>query len=258
MANVLFRRGTQEYINNNVPISDGQVVFNETDQAIYVDTPVNNVITRLRYGGGNLSRSDIDSALSDTSENPVQNKVITESVLQKTDIVNDYNTAVAVTATDIPVGCGVIKTANTKIGDLQSALNTTNGTVAQHTTDIEALNTGLANNGNGVAITDYAVNNALFVADNIAIKRYGKRVVINAMLHTLAEVPALTRCVVMNIGRAYVPSSESGFVFTTDKLATTYNYLVVDEQGYVALKIYSAVAIPANSYCAIMAEYQLV
>lgn len=145
MANVLFRRGTQEYINNNVPISDGQVVFNETDQAIYVDTPVNNVITRLRYGGGNLSRSDIDSALSDTSENPVQNKVITESVLQKTDIVNDYNTAVAVTATDIPVGCGVIKTANTKIGDLQSALNTTNGTVAQHTTDIEALNTGLAN-----------------------------------------------------------------------------------------------------------------
>jgi hypothetical protein len=141
MANVLFRRGTQEYINNNVPISDGQVVFNETDQAIYVDTPVNNVITRLRYGGGNLSRSDIDSALSDTSENPVQNKVITESVLQKTDIVNDYNTAVAVTATDIPVGCGVIKTANTKIGDLQTALNTTNGTVAQHTTDISALNT---------------------------------------------------------------------------------------------------------------------
>jgi hypothetical protein len=144
MANVLFRRGTQEYINNNVPISDGQVVFNETDQAIYVDTPVNNVITRLRYGGGNLSRSDIDSALSDTSENPVQNKVITESVLQKTDIVNDYNTAVAVTATDIPVGCGVIKTANTKIGGLQTALNTTNGTVAQHTTDIASLNTGLA------------------------------------------------------------------------------------------------------------------
>jgi hypothetical protein len=144
MANVLFRRGTQEYINNNVPISDGQVVFNETDQAIYVDTPVNNVITRLRYGGGNLSRSDIDSALSDTSENPVQNKVITESVLQKTDIVNDYNTAVAVTATDIPVGCGVIKTANTKIGDLQTALNTTNGTVAQHTSDIASLNTGLA------------------------------------------------------------------------------------------------------------------
>jgi hypothetical protein len=137
MANVLFRRGTQEYINNNVPISDGQVVFNETDQAIYVDTPVNNVITRLRYGGGNLSRSDIDSALSDTSENPVQNKVITESVLQKTDVVNDYNTAVAVTATDIPVGCGVIKTANTKIGDLQTA-------VAQHTADIASLNTDLA------------------------------------------------------------------------------------------------------------------
>lgn len=161
MANVLFRRGTQEYINNNVPISDGQVVFNETDQAIYVDTPVNNVITRLRYGGGNLSRSDIDSALSDTSENPVQNKVITESVLQKTDVVNDYNTAVAVTATDIPVGCGVIKTANTKIGDLQSALNTTNGTVAQHTTDIQALNTGLANikvaisghKGSGISIS---------------------------------------------------------------------------------------------------------
>jgi hypothetical protein len=145
MNNVLFRRGNQTFIDKNVPLNDGQIIFNETDEAIYVDTLLNGSVVRKRYGGGNLSRSDIDSALSDTSKNPVQNKVITESVLQKTDIVNDYNTAVAVTATDIPVGCGVIKTANTKIGDLQTALNTTNRTVAQHTTDIFALNTGLTN-----------------------------------------------------------------------------------------------------------------
>jgi hypothetical protein len=92
MANVLFRKGTQEYINNNVPISDGQVVFNETDQAIYVDTPVNNVITRLRYGGGNLSRSDIDMALSTTSENPVANKVVTNAIGDLPSLQTDVKT----------------------------------------------------------------------------------------------------------------------------------------------------------------------
>ena len=101
MANVSFRRGTQEYINNNVPISDGQIVFNETDQAIYVDTPVNNTITRLRYGGGNLSRSDIDMALSDTSENPVANKVITNAIGNLSDLTTDAKTSVVAAINEV-------------------------------------------------------------------------------------------------------------------------------------------------------------
>jgi hypothetical protein len=92
MANVLFRRGTQEYINNNVPISDGQVVFNETDQAIYVDSTINGSVVRKRYAGGNLSRSDIDMTLSTTSENPVANKVVTNAIGDLPSLQTDVKT----------------------------------------------------------------------------------------------------------------------------------------------------------------------
>jgi hypothetical protein len=83
MNNVLFRRGDQTFIDNNVPLNDGQIIFNETDEAIYVDNTINGSVVRKRYGGGNLSRSDIDSALSTTSENPIQNKVITTALNNK-------------------------------------------------------------------------------------------------------------------------------------------------------------------------------
>jgi hypothetical protein len=76
MANVLFRRGDQTYINNNVPLVDGQVIFNETDQAIYMDEASSGTLTRIRYGGGNLSRSDVDSTLSTSSTNPIQNQAV--------------------------------------------------------------------------------------------------------------------------------------------------------------------------------------
>jgi hypothetical protein len=80
MNNVLFRRGDQTFIDENVPLNDGQIIFNETDEAIYVDTLINGSVVRKRYGGGNLSRSDIDMALSTTSENPIANKVVTNAI----------------------------------------------------------------------------------------------------------------------------------------------------------------------------------
>ena len=123
MNNVLFRRGDQTFIDENVPLNDGQIIFNETDEAIYVDTLINNVVTRKRYGGGNLSRSDIDMALSAVSENPVANKVLTELMLQKADVIDDLATAVAVTENGVPVGCGSIKTLNTTVEDIVTRLN---------------------------------------------------------------------------------------------------------------------------------------
>jgi hypothetical protein len=92
MNNVLFRRGDQTFIDENVPLNDGQIIFNETDEAIYVDTTINGSVVRKRYGGGNLSRSDIDMALSTISENPVANKVLTELMLQKADVIDDLGT----------------------------------------------------------------------------------------------------------------------------------------------------------------------
>lgn len=123
MNNVLFRRGDQTFIDENVPLNDGQIIFNETDEAIYVDTLINGSVVRKRYGGGNLSRSDIDMALSTVSENPVANKVLTALMLQKADVIDDLATAVAVTENGIPVGCGSIKTLNTTVEDIVTRLN---------------------------------------------------------------------------------------------------------------------------------------
>jgi hypothetical protein len=90
MANVLFRRGAQTYIDNNVPLVDGQVIFNETDQAIYLDSADSGTLTRTRYGGGNLSRSDVDATLSTSSINPIQNKAVANAI-------NTLNTKVSKT-----------------------------------------------------------------------------------------------------------------------------------------------------------------
>jgi hypothetical protein len=118
MNNVLFRRGDQTFIDENVPLNDGQIIFNETDEAIYVDTLINSSVVRKRYGGGNLSRSDIDMALSTTSENPVANKVLTELMLQKADVIDDLGTALAVTENGVPTGCKTIQGLNTSLKTL--------------------------------------------------------------------------------------------------------------------------------------------
>lgn len=113
MANVAFRRGDTAYINA-IAVTDGQILFDTESQAIYMD----NGSVRGRYGGGNLSRSDVDTALKADSINPVQNKVIYASVLKKTDVINTLSSAIAVTDTQVPVGCGVAKELNNKIGEL--------------------------------------------------------------------------------------------------------------------------------------------
>jgi hypothetical protein len=122
MNNVLFRRGDQTFIDENVPLNDGQIICNETDEAIYVDTTINGSVVRKRYGGGNLSRSDIDMALSTISENPVANKVLTELMLQKADVIDDLGTALAVTENGVPTGCKTIQGLNTKTNNTQQMI----------------------------------------------------------------------------------------------------------------------------------------
>jgi hypothetical protein len=80
MNNVLFRRGDQTFIDENVPLNDGQIIFNETDEAIYVDNTINGSVVRKRYAGGNLSRSDVDSTLSSSSTNPIQNQAVANAI----------------------------------------------------------------------------------------------------------------------------------------------------------------------------------
>ncbi len=92
MNNVLFRRGDQTFIDENVPLNDGQIIFNETDEAIYVDNTINGTVVRKRYGGGNLSRSDIDLAFSTISENPIANKVVTNAIGSLSSLQTDVKT----------------------------------------------------------------------------------------------------------------------------------------------------------------------
>ena len=73
MSDVIFKRGTKEIIDDE-PISDGKILFttDQTCNAIYTD--VNS--ERIKIGG----QQDVDTSLSATSINPVQNKVVTENI----------------------------------------------------------------------------------------------------------------------------------------------------------------------------------
>ena len=109
MANVNFYRDTKANIDN-VAYTDGQMYFPTDQNKIYLDTGNQ----RKQYGGD----TEVDSALSTISTNPVQNNTVTYFLNQKvakTDVVNDLDSAVAVTATNVPVGCGAIKELNTSL-----------------------------------------------------------------------------------------------------------------------------------------------
>lgn len=78
-------RGTQAIIDAT-PIVDGQELFTTDTNRIYID----NGISRILYQG-----SVVDNALSTTSENPLQNKVVTSNI----DIINSKINGETVTLT---------------------------------------------------------------------------------------------------------------------------------------------------------------
>jgi hypothetical protein len=112
MANkqVPFFRGTTTYLNT-ISNVDGQVLFNTTTKKIYMD----NGTSRVEYNG------TVDTALSTTSTNPVQNKVITGK------LGTDTLTTTATTCT------GAINELNTKIisADSYATCSTARSTAAK-------------------------------------------------------------------------------------------------------------------------------
>ena len=124
--NVLFRRGDQTFIDNNVPLNDGQIIFNETDEAIYVDNTINGTVVRKRYGGGNLSRSDIDMAFSTTSENPIANKVVTNAIGTLSNLTTDAKTNLVVAVNEVDAHANTaINNANTNASHIGTLSNLT-------------------------------------------------------------------------------------------------------------------------------------
>lgn len=97
MANVIFRRGTTAELNN-IPITDGAVLFNTESFKIFVDN--NN--TRLQYGGD----TDIVQNIAEASAQNVFSSAATVNLfLQKSSCINSASTAKAVTQDNIPLGC---------------------------------------------------------------------------------------------------------------------------------------------------------
>lgn len=97
MANVIFRRGTTAELNN-IPITDGAVLFDTDTFKIYVDN--NN--QRLQYGGD----TDIVQNIGDATEQNVFSATASVNLfLQKNSCINSAATAKAVTQNNIPLGC---------------------------------------------------------------------------------------------------------------------------------------------------------
>lgn len=65
---------------------EGMLIYNLTDSKFY--QLKNNVFEEVKFGGGSGGDITVDSALSLTSTNPVQNKIITEALNNKQDNIS--------------------------------------------------------------------------------------------------------------------------------------------------------------------------
>lgn len=68
----IFPRLIDNATMQTLPIEDGNLIFNTDDKVIYLD----NEGQRLRYGGTVV----VDNKFSDTSTNPLQNKVVSSLI----------------------------------------------------------------------------------------------------------------------------------------------------------------------------------
>lgn len=101
MAKVIFRRGTTAELNN-IPVTDGAVLFNKETFKIFVDDGTQ----RLQYGGD----TDLIANVSDaTVQNAFSASATVDLFLQKTACINSKSTALAVTQDNIPLGCKAFK-----------------------------------------------------------------------------------------------------------------------------------------------------
>lgn len=106
MASVSIKRGTKQVIDNT-SLKDGRLYFttDQTINKIYTDIPDGQgSLERITIGGG----TEVDSALSTTSTNPVQNKVITSSI-------NTINTNLSNITSDVSTLQTGLQTANNNI-----------------------------------------------------------------------------------------------------------------------------------------------
>ena len=101
MSNVTFKRSPNV---NSIPIVDGQLIFDETNNKIYMD----NGEQRLQYGGDVSLISQVDYA---TENNAFSALATTELFLNKNTVVDSKTDALAATEQGLPVGCLAFQSA---------------------------------------------------------------------------------------------------------------------------------------------------
>lgn len=101
MSNVTFKRSPNV---NSIPIVDGQLIFDETNNKIYMD----NGEQRLQYGGDVSLISSVDYA---TANNAFSALATTQLFLNKNTVVDSKTDALAATEQGLPVGCLAFQSA---------------------------------------------------------------------------------------------------------------------------------------------------
>lgn len=101
MSTVSFKRSANV---NEIPIVDGQLVFDETHNKIYMD----NGSERLQYGGDVSLIEDVSYA---TSNNTFSANGSLDIFTQKLSVIDNKDSALAATEQHVPVGCLAFQSA---------------------------------------------------------------------------------------------------------------------------------------------------
>ena len=130
MSTVSFKRSANV---NEIPIVDGQLVFDETHNKIYMD----NGSERLQYGGDVSLIEDVNYA---TSNNTFSANGSLDIFTQKLSVIDNKDSALAATEQHVPVGClafqsvignadysGVGNTISDSLVTLKNNINSVNG-----------------------------------------------------------------------------------------------------------------------------------
>lgn len=132
MSTVSFKRSANV---NEIPIVDGQLVFDETHNKIYMD----NGNERLQYGGDVSLIEDVSYA---TSNNTFSANGSLNIFTQKLSVIDNKDSALAATEQHVPVGClafqSVIGNADySGVGNtISDSLITLNNNITNVTTSI--------------------------------------------------------------------------------------------------------------------------
>ena len=221
MASVTFKR-----TNNidSVPITDGQLIFDTSDQKIYLD----NGNTREVYGGG--SGTDLISNVSDATDNNAFNANATVNLFtRKSSIVDTKAEIQSVTQAGVPLGC---KGFNEVIGTSDiSALGdgSVTGAILANKSAIDTVNQNLTYRWNPT--TDYFEHykNGQWIQDKFAGFN-GIFYMKNGTVSTIAQGAS---------AYPYIASGQQGYTAKAVNAVKQGDYMVISDTGGAYSGIYA-------------------